>query len=42
MSRQATPSHSALEVCDLRDLEALARLLGAAIPMIGPDFSLIP
>ncbi|MEM6383629.1 MAG: M42 family metallopeptidase [Pseudomonadota bacterium] len=33
-------SHSAREVCDVRDLEALATLLTAAIPAIGPDFSL--
>ncbi|WP_284165631.1 M20/M25/M40 family metallo-hydrolase [Frigidibacter sp. SD6-1] len=33
-------SHSALECCDLADLEALTRLLGAAIRGIGPDFPL--
>lgn len=33
-------SHSALEVCDLNDLQALADLLIAALPGIGPDFSL--
>ena len=33
-------SHSAREVCDLRDLTALADLLVAAIGRIGPDFSL--
>jgi len=33
-------SHSALEVCDLSDLEELSRLLVAAIASIGPDFSL--
>jgi putative aminopeptidase FrvX len=33
-------SHSALECCDLADLEALARLLGAAIERIGPGFPL--
>jgi putative aminopeptidase FrvX len=33
-------SHSALECCDLADLEALARLLGAAIARIGPGFPL--
>ncbi|MBV6657979.1 MAG: M42 family metallopeptidase [Devosiaceae bacterium] len=33
-------SHSSLEVCDLRDLEALAQLLSAAIPAIGADFPL--
>ena len=33
-------SHSALEVCDLSDLEELSRLLVAAIANIGPDFSL--
>jgi putative aminopeptidase len=33
-------SHSALECCDLADLESLARLLAAAIRSIGPDFPL--
>lgn len=33
-------SHSAREVCDLRDLEALARLLTASLARIGPGFSL--
>ncbi|MGV3549811.1 M42 family metallopeptidase [Rhizobium sp.] len=33
-------SHSALEVCDLGDLEELTRLLVAAIGDIGPDFVL--
>ena len=33
-------SHSALELCDLGDLEELTRLLVAGIAMIGPDFSL--
>ncbi|MCP3968884.1 MAG: M42 family metallopeptidase [Rhodobacteraceae bacterium] len=33
-------SHSSLEVCDLGDLEALARLLIAALARIGPDFAL--
>ncbi len=33
-------SHSALEVCDLGDLENLTRLLVAGIRSIGPDFSL--
>lgn len=33
-------SHSALEVCDLGDLEELVRLLVAGIAGIGPDFSL--
>jgi putative aminopeptidase len=33
-------SHSALEVCDLSDLEELSRLLVAAVANIGPDFSL--
>lgn len=35
-------SHSSLEVCDLRDLAALARLLAAALSRIGPGFDLIP
>lgn len=34
-------SHSALESCDLGDLEQLADLLSAAIAGIGPDFPLI-
>ncbi|MEO1549791.1 MAG: M20/M25/M40 family metallo-hydrolase [Pseudomonadota bacterium] len=33
-------SHSAREMCDLRDLGALANLLIAALARIGPDFSL--
>lgn len=33
-------SHSSLEVCDLGDLEGLARLLIAALARIGPDFDL--
>ena len=33
-------SHSALEVCDLRDLGELTRLVTAAITRIGPDFTL--
>ncbi len=33
-------SHSAREVCDLRDLEALVHLLNASLGNIGPDFSL--
>jgi putative aminopeptidase FrvX len=33
-------SHSALEVCDLADLESLTDLLLAALPRIGPDFPL--
>ena len=33
-------SHSSLEMCDLGDLEALARLLDAALSRIGPDFPL--
>ena len=33
-------SHSAHEVCDLSDLEALTELLLAALPRIGPDFPL--
>ena len=33
-------SHSALEVCDLADLEALARLLSAALGRIDGDFAL--
>jgi len=32
-------SHSSLEVCDLADLEALVRLLVAAVAAIGPGFS---
>ena len=35
-------SHSALEVCDLGDLAGLLALLTAAIPRIGPGFSLNP
>jgi putative aminopeptidase FrvX len=33
-------SHSALEMCDLNDLVALARLLDGAVASIGPDFAL--
>ncbi|GFE63678.1 putative aminopeptidase SgcX [Litoreibacter roseus] len=33
-------SHSSLEVCDLRDLDALVMLLGEGVSRIGPDFSL--
>lgn len=33
-------SHSAREVCDLRDLEGLVALLTASLGRIGPDFSL--
>ena len=33
-------SHSSLEVCDLRDLEALTRLLISAMDRIGPDLRL--
>ena len=33
-------SHSSLEVCDLRDLEALVELLAEALARIGPEFSL--
>ncbi|EYD77171.1 Putative sgc region protein sgcX [Rubellimicrobium mesophilum DSM 19309] len=33
-------SHSALEVCDLRDLESLSRLLVAALDRIGPNLRL--
>jgi putative aminopeptidase FrvX len=33
-------THSSLEVCDLSDLEALTRLLVAALARIGPKFSL--
>jgi putative aminopeptidase FrvX len=33
-------SHSALELCDLGDLEGLMKLLVAGIGSIGPDFSL--
>lgn len=33
-------SHSAREVCDLRDLESLTQLLIASLARIGPDFSL--
>lgn len=33
-------SHSSLEVCDLRDLEGLVRLLVACLGNIGPDLSL--
>jgi putative aminopeptidase len=35
-------SHSANEIADTADLEALARLLVAAVGAIGPDFSLNP
>jgi len=34
-------SHSALECCDLADLEGLARLILAALARIGPGFDLI-
>jgi putative aminopeptidase FrvX len=33
-------THSALEVCDLSDLDALTRLLAAALARIGPAFDL--
>ncbi|MEL6208294.1 MAG: M20/M25/M40 family metallo-hydrolase, partial [Pseudomonadota bacterium] len=33
-------SHSALEVCDLRDLAGLVQLLDAMLSRIGPDFAL--
>lgn len=33
-------SHSAMEVCDLKDLADLSTLLGAMLDAIGPDFSL--
>ena len=33
-------THSSLEVCDLNDLQALTRLLVAALGRIGPDFQL--
>lgn len=33
-------SHSALEVCDLRDLDGLVRLLDAMLARIGPGFDL--
>lgn len=33
-------SHSALEMCDLSDLEGLTRLILAALPRIGADFPL--
>jgi len=33
-------SHSALEMCDLSDLEGLTRLILTALPRIGPDFPL--
>jgi putative aminopeptidase FrvX len=33
-------SHSAVECCDLADLEALSQLLQAALARIGPGFSL--
>lgn len=33
-------SHSALEVCDLRDLDGLVRLLDAMLTRIGPGFEL--
>jgi putative aminopeptidase FrvX len=33
-------THSSREVCDLRDLEALSRLLAAAVAGIPPGFSL--
>lgn len=34
-------THSALEMCDLNDLVALARLLECALAGIGPDFALL-
>lgn len=34
-------SHSSTEMCDMRDLEALTRLILAALPRIGADFPLI-
>lgn len=34
-------SHSSREVCDIRDLEALATLLTTALARVGPDFSLV-
>jgi putative aminopeptidase FrvX len=33
-------SHSALEVCDLRDLAGLVTLIDAMLARIGPDFDL--
>ncbi len=33
-------SHSALEVCELQDLESLARLLVKGVELIGPDFEI--
>jgi putative aminopeptidase FrvX len=33
-------THSSLELCDVGDLEGLAKLLIAALPAIGPTFSL--
>ncbi|MCB1380170.1 MAG: M42 family metallopeptidase [Alphaproteobacteria bacterium] len=33
-------THSALEVCDIADLEGLTRLIAAAVEAIGSDFSL--
>lgn len=33
-------SHSSLECCDVRDLEALSKLLSEALSRIGPDFPL--
>jgi putative aminopeptidase FrvX len=33
-------SHSAIECCDLSDLEAMTKLALAAIAEIGPDFKL--
>ena len=35
-------THSAMEVCDVADLEGLADLLAAALPRIGRGFSLDP
>ncbi len=35
-------THSAMEVCDVADLEGLASLLVAALPRIGREFSLDP
>jgi putative aminopeptidase len=33
-------THSSLEMCDVADLAGLTRLLIAALPRIGPRFSL--
>ena len=40
MGFPARYTHSALEVCDLGDLESLTRLLIAALQRIDPRFSL--